>query len=139
MIDPTNFPKRLLSKRNLKATATRIELIKSIRDHSSAMPFSLIQEKLRSADRITLYRTLQTLLDKGIIHKAFTNTDDTYYALCGDNCTAEIHRHNHVHFRCTKCDTVTCEHLSQEVVIALPGFEIEKTSINITGICKRCQ
>ena len=133
-----SFPKSLLSERNLKATAIRVEFLQLIRNYKTAMPFSMIQEALEESDRITLYRTIQTLLDKGIIHKAFTNNEDTYYALCGSNCTDKTHYHNHVHFSCTVCKSVSCEDLSQEVSISLPQFKIEKININLTGVCKNC-
>ena len=62
--------KELLHKRELKATNSRIDLLSNLDKFGSAMPYSAIQKALKSTDRVTLYRTLQTLSDKGIIHKA---------------------------------------------------------------------
>lgn len=131
-------PKAILSQRNLKATNIRIDLLHLLNQYTTAMPFSSIQKELKESDRITLYRTIQTLLDKGIIHKAFVNNEETYYALCGENCTEKAHFHNHVHFKCTACNAVSCEYLDQEISISLPQFQIDKVNINLTGICGKC-
>ncbi len=133
-----NFVKKLLSNRNLKATATRVELLQIIKNFESAIPYAKIQEQLKNTDRVTLYRTIQTLLDRGIIHKALTNKDETYYALCGSNCTVDTHAHDHVHFKCSICQNVTCQHLNEEITITLPDFTIDKMQILLSGICNKC-
>ena len=94
--------KELLHKRELKATNSRIDLLSNLDKFGSAMPYSAIQKSLKGRDRVTLYRTLQTLSDKGIIHKAATIDNEDYYAICGLSCTSQDHVHNHVHFKCSK-------------------------------------
>lgn len=138
-VDNKEFAKELLKKSGLKSTVTRVELIKLIHDYGSAIPFSLIQAHFESTDRITVYRTIQTLEQKGLIHKAFVNKTKTYYALCDHQCTSAEHYHDHVHFQCTVCDTVSCEDLSDAVAIDLPDFLIQKVNINLSGVCKSCQ
>jgi len=138
MSNEISFPKNLLSNRNLKATSTRIRVLQLIHDYHSAIPYSIIQEDLGKTDRITLYRTIQTLLEKGIIHKAFSDKEETYYALCGNSCTTKSHSHNHAHFKCTNCESVTCVPLHQELSISLPQFKIENIHIHLTGLCKNC-
>ena len=130
--------KSVLAKRGLKATSARIEVLELLNNHPYATPFQTIQSNLNKLDRVTLYRTIQALLEKGIIHKAFTDQNVTYYALCGDTCTSESHAHNHVHFKCTNCNKVSCEDLNEVIKITLPNFQIHNTQINLTGICKNC-
>ena len=101
--------KELLHKRKLKATNSRIDLLLNLDKFGSAMPYSAIQKGLISIDRVTLYRTLQTLSDKGIIHKAAHVDNEDYYAICEHSCTADEHLHHHVHFKCDDCNTITCE------------------------------
>ena len=55
--------KELLNERKLKATNSRVSLLHNILNYGSAMPYSAIQKALKSTDRVTLYRTLQTLSD----------------------------------------------------------------------------
>jgi len=136
--DSIDFAKDLLKKSGLKSTATRVDLINLIHDYGSAIPFSLIQSHFESTDRITVYRTIQTLEQKGLIHKAFANKSKTYYALCDHHCTSAEHYHDHVHFQCTVCDTVSCEDLPNQIAIELPDFQIEKINVHLTGVCKAC-
>ncbi len=138
MSNETNFPKNLLSARNLKATSTRIKVLELIQAYQSAMPYSKIQKELNQTDRITLYRTIQTLLEKGIIHKALSNNEDTYYALCGTSCSTKSHDHKHAHFKCTQCDSVSCVPLTQEISISLPQFKVNHVNIHLTGLCESC-
>lgn len=130
--------KDLLAGRALKATPGRLELLSLIEQYNSAMPFSQIQARLKKVDRVTLYRTIQSLLDKGIIHKAMTDDKETFYALCGTTCSSHDHVHNHVHFKCNNCERISCEKLENEVTISLPDFVIASTQIHLTGICRNC-
>ena len=130
--------KELLQKRKLKATSTRLNLLSIMRDQGSAMSHSAIQEKMNPIDRVTLYRTIEKLKEKGIIHKVFQENNQTYYAICGITCDENHHLHEHIHFKCLSCNTITCEDLPSNVNIALPNYLIQKVSINIEGTCEKC-
>ena len=133
-----NAAKSLLKKRKLRATPARTDLLNVVQSYGTAIPYTKIQEKLADTDRITLYRTLNIFLEKGILHKAYTSGEETYYAVCGENCTAHEHRHNHVHFKCTICENVTCEKTAEEIRIDLPGFRVETVGVFLTGVCGGC-
>ena len=130
--------KELLRERSLKATNTRLSLLNKLHDFGSAMSHSLIQKQMQPIDRVTLYRTLEALLEKGIIHKAFQENNDTYYAICGTSCDTKSHRHEHAHFKCLKCKTVSCQELNENLKFSIPKHEINKISIHIEGICDLC-
>ena len=136
MLSKVNLIKRLLHNRKLSATTARLELLQLIQTYQGATPFSLIQSKL-DIDRITLYRTIVTLIDKGLIHKILSD-GEIFYAMCGEECSSQEHHHNHVHFKCNRCNVVSCEQLAQNIEIALPKFKIDTISINAEGICKNC-
>lgn len=59
-------------------------------------------------DRVTIYRTLQTFVDKGIIHIIPTSDNSIRYALCKDECTEGHHHDHHIHFVCNKCNNTCC-------------------------------
>lgn len=130
--------KELLQKRNLKATSIRLNLISKLSESHSSMSYSAIQESLKPIDRVTLYRTLESLKEKGIIHKAFQDKKESFYAMCGSTCEEDQHRHEHVHFKCNQCNVISCEQLKQVIKLSLPGFSIAKTAINLEGTCKNC-
>lgn len=136
-MDTGNF-KSLLNARSLKATTTRLNLLGHLDQYGSAMPYSAIQKAMNPVDRVTLYRTLETLKEQGIIHKAYQEGSETYYAICGKQCKEHQHEHDHIHFKCEICKVVSCEDLEQEIFISIPKFTINKLSINLEGVCKNC-
>ena len=134
-----NSIKKLLQNRGLKATKSRVDLLIKMQDYSSAMSYSAIQKQMSPIDRVTLYRTLESLKENGIIHIAFQENNETYYAICGNSCDENHHQHEHVHFKCTKCNTVTCEKLISKIEVLLPNYLIDKISVNIEGLCQLCR
>ena len=130
--------RELLQDRKLKATATRVEVLNLMQAYKKAMPLSELQKSMEETDRVTLYRTLNVLLKKGLIHKALISKEETYYALCGHKCNENSHLHNHIHFKCTSCQAVSCETLEREIKISLPSLRIDQINILATGLCRAC-
>jgi Fur family ferric uptake transcriptional regulator len=128
----------LLRNRNLKATATRMDVLSVISNFDKAVSHTEIQNRLKDFDRVTLYRTLGALVENGIIHKAMADELETYYALCNNNCTSHHHNHKHIHFKCLQCNAVSCVSLADSISISLPGYIIERIEIEASGICKSC-
>ena len=131
--------KKLLQKRKLKATNIRISLLNKMGEHGSAISYSAIKKALNPINRVTLYRTIESLKEKGIIHKAFQENSEVYYAICGNTCGENHHHHEHVHFKCLKCNTISCEKLDQILEFSLSDFIVNKISINLEGVCKFCK
>jgi len=127
----------LLRDRSLKATPTRVDVLSLICAAPNAVSQSTIQSTLQDFDRVTLYRTLNTLVDIGIVHKALVEEDDTFYALCKEECTTHHHDHHHIHFRCEKCKEVTCVE-NHDLHISLPGHRIHDLEIKASGLCEKC-
>jgi len=132
------FFKHLLNNRGLKATNPRLNLLSEMQKFGSAMPYSTIQQAMKSIDRVTLYRTLESLTGQGIIHKAFHENNETYYAICGKQCHINQHQHDHFHFKCTSCEAVTCVQPNKAFQVSIPDYEIHKVSIQLEGVCKVC-
>lgn len=57
---------------------------------------------------LLVYRTLQSFVEKGLIHLIPTTDNAIKYALCKDDCEAGHHHDNHVHFVCDECGKTTC-------------------------------
>ena len=55
------------------------------------------------------------------------------------DCSAENHIHNHVHFKCLKCESVTCEDILNSLKISLPKYEIHNIAVNLNGLCEICR
>lgn len=128
----------LLRDRSLKVTPKRLELLTLIANYKSAIPYSGIQKHLKNFDRVTLYRTLNALLNGGIIHKASVSTDEVYYAMCREYCSSGCHNHKHVHFKCTECLEVSCVDVTNTIQIQIPNVLIKQVEIEVSGVCDKC-
>ncbi|MBU1822428.1 MAG: transcriptional repressor [Bacteroidetes bacterium] len=89
-------------------------------------------------DRVTIYRTLRTFLDKGIIHKVLDD-EGVRYALCRDSCSEHNHHHDHVHFKCNECGQTNClENLHVPAVQLPKGYQAREVNLLIQGLCASC-
>jgi len=129
----------ILKYHNLRITSKRKDVLGLIVDYDSAIPFSHIQKELSNFDRVTLYRTMNSLLEKGVIHKIQVEGTEIFYALCGHTCDDKTHQHNHVHFHCSSCEKVHCLEPDSPLNIGLNGFQIENIEIQLQGVCNQCK
>jgi Fur family ferric uptake transcriptional regulator len=128
----------LLHSRKLKATEIRLQFLELLSNSGKAISTSEVQSYFKATDRVTLYRTIHTMLDKGIIHVAMSEGKETYYALCDQHCSSESHDHNHFHFKCSVCEEIHCIELSADLQIKIPGYQIDHWEVQGRGICQKC-
>lgn len=128
----------ILKSRGLKLTKTRKSVLEILAGSAGAVSYAALQEQLGEADRVTIYRTVQSLLDKAVIHTAYKDGNDTYLALCEDECSSESHHHFHIHFKCLKCEVVSCVDMPSEIKVEIPGYTIEQFNVEASGICEAC-
>jgi iron complex outermembrane receptor protein len=105
---------------------------------SSALCHEEIEGQLpEKMDRVTIYRILQGFCDDGKVHKIIGENGKTYYALC-HSCLAGEHHDDHLHFRCLKCETVSC--IDEPLPIPkLPSeYSIANIACLISGYCPKC-
>jgi len=130
--------KQRLRDRNLRITSNRLELLASIDRYSGAIPHTKLQADLKSMDRVTLYRTINALMERGLIHRASANEQENYYALCEDSCQVDEHRHKHIHFKCEKCAKIYCLPLEQDLHLKTGGFKVNSFEVLASGLCEHC-
>lgn len=126
----------------LSVTASRRTILDIFLSSKSALAHQDIELKCSDQyDRVTIYRTLQTFLEKGIIHNIPTTDNSIRYALCNDSCITTGHHHdNHVHFRCQQCDKTICLDDVSIPSVKLPaGYSINEINMVVTGVCKSCR
>src|SRR5687768_17334935 len=129
----------VLRKNNLSITESRRKILGLFLQTPDALTHGDIEKKAgEKFDRVTVYRTLQTFVEKGIIHTIPTADNSVLYALCKD-CTEGHHHDDHVHFVCSNCGTTICLDDINSPSIDLPtGYRAENTQVVINGICKKC-
>ena len=130
----------LLKKNHLSITDGRKKILDLFLQHDGALSHSDIEKKAgEKFDRVTVYRTLQTFLEKGLIHSIPTADNSIRYALCKDDCSEGHHHDDHVHFICNACGNTVCLEGVSVPSIELPGgYVSEQVEMLISGVCKSC-
>lgn len=130
----------LLKKHNLRLTEIRKQILAVfIQSGKQALSSADIEQRLDKSDRVTLYRTLKSFEETGLIHTAVDGSTKIKYALCSSDCNHEKHFDEHAHFYCTRCKQTTC--LNEVVVpeIQLPkDYQLESKQLVLSGICGDC-
>jgi Fur family transcriptional regulator, ferric uptake regulator len=131
----------ILKKNQLSVTESRKKILELFLNSGGALAHADIEKNTGEIfDRVTVYRTLQSFVDKGIIHNIPTTDNSILYALCKDNCEAGHHHDNHVHFICTECSKTIC--LDDVVIpeVKLPkGFKPKDAEMVVSGVCGDCK
>lgn len=130
--------KGILRKSGYKATPSRLAILGLMEKAKSPMSAQDIIDSLpRDADQATVYRTLKSLNEKGIIKQIDLRHNHAHYEL------ADLAEHHHlVCMQCGKIEDV--HHCGVEEIqgIVLKGSkrfsEIKQHALEFYGICKTC-
>lgn len=132
-------PDSILLSHKLRVTDCRMEIINQFLDKQVALAHADLEDTLNNKfDRVTIYRTLKTFLDKDLIHKVLDDSGATKYALCSHEDDHD-HSHEHVHFKCEICGETTCLESISLPAIKLPaGFIKKEMNLLVQGVCEKC-
>lgn len=131
----------ILNKAGLKKTEVRLLLLDFLSKTKAPLSANTIFEKLKKnkLDQVTIYRTLDSFLEKGLIKKVETGKREAEYELIDEH-------DDHHHMICVKCnkieDFVGCD--SEKLVInALKKSKnfkkITHHSFDLFGLCETCE
>ena len=131
--------KSILKTHKLRITDCRIDVMNHFMNSKNALSQSDLEHTFDQYDRVTLYRTLHSFLDSGIIHKIPNNQGTATYGLCYDTCEPHNHNHNHIHFKCNNCGQIECLDDRAVPSVSIPsGYKIENINLIVDGICATC-
>lgn len=137
-MDSLATEQKLFQKKN-NPTAMRLLVLDFLVQQRTAIRLSDIEKGMETADRITIYRTLKTFVEKGLVHIIDDGTGFPKYALCPDDCEPNKHHDLHVHFYCLLCKETFCLPNSVIPAIALPEkFSTIEINLVVKGICDQC-
>ncbi len=129
----------ILKRHSLRVTACRQKVIELFLEKAFAVGQPELERRLTQFDRVTIYRTLSTFMEKGIIHQVLDDDNSMKYALCAEECTAHVHQDHHVHFKCTSCQLIQCLDEVEIPKVDLPqGFQFMSADFLIKGVCNSC-
>ena len=134
--------KDLLAVADLEATPNRVHVLEVVGNNSFPLSASDIYKILKrnsTINRVTVYRILDLLVDRGVVERISTGGRAFYYGLAPND-----YHEPHPHFYCTNCGQMDC--LSPESLVVdteplwktYPG-RIDKVEVRIDGICKNCE
>ena len=126
----------LLDGLGLRVTKARLAVMQFMLDSRRAVSHADVEAGLAGAqiDRVTLYRTLDTLTEAGLLAKSIGTDRVARFVPIprGD------HRH-HAHFSCDQCGRLYCLPARPPKPAALPeGFEASTVELNVHGLCADC-
>ncbi len=128
----------MLKAAKLYCTKVRVAILKVLMKTDKPLSQEQIARRLgkKSFDKVTIYRTLESLLKIGLVHKAFIEKRAWHFELA-HNCTES---QCHPHFTCTNCGSTHCL-----MEISLPmaksprkGFVIHRQQVRLEGLCPAC-
>ena len=132
--------KEILKRNNLSVTGSREKILSLFLSQPGALAHGDIEKRAgEKFDRVTVYRTLQTFVEKGIIHAIPTADNSIRYALCKDDCSEGHHHDHHIHFVCTNCGNTYCLDDVVTPEVRLPkGYVSSHIEVVVDGVCKAC-
>lgn len=129
-----------LESRNIKPTAMRLLVLEYLVEKDEAVNLSDVEHHFSKSDRTTLYRTLKTFEDKGLVHEIHDLSGSAKYALCADDCSCTYPEDIHVHFYCNSCKKTFCFPDRSVPSISLPDdYQAVSGDFVINGVCPACK
>lgn len=127
----------VFTAKDIRLTTMRILIYEYLETVTAALSLSEIEKYFHKADKVTIYRTLQTFQEKGLVHKIM-DENTAKYSICAEVCSEDNHKDRHLHFYCKKCHETTCR---EEIIFPEnmePGLQIDEIQILAKGICEKC-
>lgn len=127
----------ILKKAGLRVTASRRKIIEILIESQGALSEIDLEKQLAAdCDRTTIYRTLNTLLEKEMVHRLVDMDGVNKYAL---NTATDKETAEHAHFKCNHCGIISCLPVSPSQQISLPkGYSKLESNFLVIGVCQDC-
>jgi Fur family ferric uptake transcriptional regulator len=128
----------ILKSSKLSLTNHRIELLNILSGCKQAISEKELELLMNgNCNRTTIYRNLNSLVEKKIVHRILSGEAVKYKLVTGKKENGK--KFDHVHFDCTSCNTTYClEELAVQDFKLPEGFTKTENQFIIFGICKNC-
>ena len=128
----------ILKSANLYSTQCRREILEVLLRTERPLTQEQIAVEVGAGkfNKASIYRTLTSLLDAGVVHRAFLDERAWHFEL-SHNCTEQ---QCHPHFTCTKCGATHClTGMTIPMAAGSPGgFVIHRQQVHLEGHCPEC-
>lgn len=127
-----------LAKRNIKPTAIRLLILKTMMQLERAVSLLDLENILDTVDKSTIFRTITLFLNHRLVHSIDDGSGSLKYAVCNNECTCAVN-YLHSHFYCENCHKTFCLENTQIPVVELPeGFTLQSINYVLKGLCVDC-
>lgn len=128
----------MLKEAGLYCTGPRQAILQVLLEADEPIAQDTLAQNLSPApDKATIYRTLTSLMEANLVHKAYVDERAAYYETA-DHCSAS---QCHPHFTCTVCGKTHC--MTDLKIPMAPtehhGFQIQRQQVRLEGICPACR
>jgi Fur family ferric uptake transcriptional regulator len=144
--DHRDQARKLLRARGLRITAPRLAVLTALLDkHRPTTAQELIgapeivKAGKKGMDQVTVYRTLNTLVDEGIAQAVGTTDRGRRFEVHAcEGC-----RIDHPHLQCRRCGTLECLEHGLLPALLVPtevgGFLVDEAKLYLYGLCPACR
>lgn len=129
----------MLSNAKLRATHQRKVVLGLLIEKAAPLSHSEISSMLTEPlDKVTLYRTLQTLTSAGIAHQV--QGLDGVWRFCSHDPESKGCPGDHPHFLCLHCGKMICLTGQRLPRVEVPdGMTVEGKQLVVYGCCSECR
>lgn len=128
----------LLKAHGLRVTPARLAILEALEASHEPLSIEALLARLpqKTADQATVYRTLESYMEKGLVRQVVLSPERALYERAGDD---------HHHIVCLQCGKIEhielkdCAHFEKDALKASSQFKtIERHALELYGFCKSC-
>jgi Fur family ferric uptake transcriptional regulator len=130
--------RKILKVAKLYNTECRTAILDILLKAGNPLNHEQIMKRLgkKCFDKVTIYRTLESFCEAGLVHKAFMQKRAWHFESAQDCSESQCHPH----FTCTNCGHTHC--LTGTILPTLKspykGFIIQRQQVRLEGLCPAC-
>lgn len=116
-----------------RVTPSRVRVLAALLKAGRTLSHHELESRLAPIDRVTLYRVLERLVERGVAHRV-SGTDRTWrFGIAG-----RAHD-SHAHFQCNGCGKVLCLADAPARGVRVPrGYRPQAVELTVKGLCADC-
>ncbi len=139
MMEHNKEIEQILHECGVKPTAMRVWVYRTLMQCHHPISLKQMEERMVTADRSTIFRTLNLLLKHHLIHSIEDGSGSIKYEP-NTHHNDDSAEDGHVHFFCEKCQHTYCLHHINIPQVDLPeDFLVLSANYILKGLCPNCK
>ncbi|HSW01752.1 MAG TPA: transcriptional repressor [Sedimentisphaerales bacterium] len=129
--------RHMLKEARLYCTEARVAILQVLLEAGGPLRQDQIARwESHKLNKVTVYRTLDSLAEAGLVHRAFMQNRTWHFELA-DHCSEN---QCHPHFTCTNCGVTRCmTDVSLPMAkITQKGYILSRQQVRLEGLCPAC-